>query len=67
MFQGELVNMKVLSRDEKLEGRATGSYRYCQLEGCPGLRIAVRWPDGKLTWPCDEGLTTNLKYQVKII
>jgi hypothetical protein len=37
-------------------GIATGGERSCQLEGCRGVRCAVRWPDGKLTWPCSAGI-----------
>lgn len=40
----------------KLRGVTTGGERYCTLEGCPGRRIAVRWPDGHLTWPCTKGM-----------
>jgi hypothetical protein len=47
---------KVLSRDSKLEGTPTGGSRPCQLEGCRGLRIAVRWPDKSITYPCTKGL-----------
>lgn len=39
-----------------LVGRTTGTARQCQLEGCRGLRIGVRWPDGHITWPCSKGL-----------
>jgi len=46
----------VLSRDGRARGRTTGSLRSCTLEGCRGLRIGVRWPDGRLTWPCSEGM-----------
>lgn len=37
-------------------GIATGNYRQCTLECCKGNRVDVRWPDGKLTRPCTEGL-----------
>ncbi len=38
------------------EGHTTGTFRACQLEGCTGTRVGVRWPDGKLTWPCTKGM-----------
>jgi len=41
---------------ETVAAEATGSTRYCALEGCNGDRIYVRWPDGKLTMPCSKGL-----------
>jgi hypothetical protein len=35
----------------------TGAHeRRCQMEGCNGLRISVRWADGKHTFPCSKGL-----------
>jgi hypothetical protein len=47
----------VLSRDGKEKGLATGGLRVCQMEGCGKLRMGVRWPDGRLTWPCMGGMT----------
>lgn len=49
----------VLSRDGHTEGKPTGGTRSCTLEGCRGNRIGVRWPDGKLTWPCSKGMSNN--------
>ncbi len=37
-------------------GVTTGGTRKCQMEGCLGRRYGVRWPDGKMTWPCSKGL-----------
>jgi hypothetical protein len=37
-------------------GVPTGGTRTCQMEGCRGLLVGVRWPDGKLTWPCTKGM-----------
>jgi len=51
---------KILSRpgDEPIiEGTVRGEGRPCrQVEGCCGRQVPVRWSDGKLTWPCTEGL-----------
>lgn len=47
---------KIWSRDAATQGELTGSRRQCQMEGCTGIRVATRWPDGKLTWPCTKGL-----------
>ena len=47
---------RVVSRDRQAVGLTTGGVRSCRLEGCLGLRIGVRWPDGKLTWPCSRGM-----------
>jgi hypothetical protein len=34
----------------------TGGTRLCPLAGCTGLRIYVRWPDNRVTYPCTKGL-----------
>ncbi len=47
---------KVLSRDGKQEGALTGGRRRCQLAGCNGIRVVVRWADNKVTYPCTKGL-----------
>ncbi len=47
----------VMSRDGKDVGRVTSATRSCQLEGCQGIRIGVRWSNGKRTFPCSKGLT----------
>jgi hypothetical protein len=49
----------VYSRDGKLCGVASGSEYPCQLEGCTGVRVSVRWDDGHRTFPCSKGLTTR--------
>jgi len=46
----------VRSRDGALKGRVTSWTRHCQLEGCSGRLIGVRWPDGTLTYPCSKGM-----------
>ncbi len=47
----------VRSKDGKRRGTVTRSFRRCQLDGCGGLRIRVRWSDGRVTWPCSAGMT----------
>lgn len=47
----------VTSRDRALVGKTTGTTTRCQLEGCRGTRVWVRWEDGRLSKPCDRGLT----------
>jgi hypothetical protein len=44
---------------EDVFGLTTGAVRECQLSGCRGVRVGVRWPDGKLTYPCSKGLTID--------
>ena len=46
----------VLGRDGKLEGKTTGAAYACQMDGCTGRRMGVRWPDGKITYPCSKGM-----------
>lgn len=50
-------NVWIYDRDGKQAGVPTGGQRHCKMEGCTGMRIRVRWPDGKITWPCSKGLT----------
>ena len=60
--------LEVISRDENEKGITTGGNYLCRLEGCTGLRLAVRWNDGKTTYPCTKGMYYNKhKKQWKII
>ena len=54
--------LPVISQGRKPETGITtgGSYR-CQLESCNGLRVAVRWPGGKITYPCTKGMAFSLQ------
>jgi hypothetical protein len=53
---------KILSRDKKIVGLATGASRPCPLEGCTGRRITVKWPRkarfsrSGITCPCTKGM-----------
>ncbi len=47
---------RVYTADANSYGLATGSTHLCRLEGCRGLRVSVRWPDGGHTYPCSAGL-----------
>ena len=47
-------------------GKPTGGTRYCTLEGCNGLRLGVRWPDGKITFPCLKGMHSVDEYTLQI-
>ena len=48
---------KILARKGcRMVGRSTGTFRPCTLEGCSGLRVGVRWRNGRLTWPCTGGM-----------
>lgn len=37
-------------------GTALAGVQSCRLESCGGVRIPVRWPDGKHTFPCSNGM-----------
>lgn len=48
----------VFPRDRAVgTGRLTGKKYPCQMQSCWGLRLATRWPDGKITYPCTRGMT----------
>ena len=49
----------IWSRDGKQAGVATGGQHLCRLHGCTGVRIAVRWPDGRHTFPCSKGIVAK--------
>ena len=49
----------VVSRDSELTGHTNRTYFRCCMEGCTGLRIAVKWPDGHWTYPCSRGMNYN--------
>jgi len=51
------VGLTVLSPNGVDGGTTTGGQYRCRLEGCGGMRIAVRWPDGRVTYPCTKGMT----------
>jgi hypothetical protein len=56
----EYVGLLVYGREgtdfENVAGIVTNT-SYCPLVGCGGLRLHVRWPDGKRTYPCSKGCT----------
>lgn len=56
-FQESAAEPRIYSADGATFGLKTGGARRCQMEGCRGESIAVRWQDGKLTYPCTMGLT----------
>lgn len=47
----------VIGREGKIRGQLTGGSRRCRLESCGGARLATRWEDGSLTYPCSKGMT----------
>lgn len=57
---------RVYSSDGTTFGFRTGGSRQCKCEGCIGLALAVRWQDGKLTYPCTKGMKSHVTgaYQI---
>ncbi len=39
----------------KKPGTVTGRRR-CTLEGCRGIQLSVKWPNGQRTFPCTDGM-----------
>jgi hypothetical protein len=54
----------VRSADGSVTGRVTGGTRPCRLAGCRGLQRAVRWPDGRLSYPCSMTPVTAETWQI---
>lgn len=52
-----LKDIVVYDRGRSEGGTTTGVTRPCRLSGCTGIRIGVRWLDGRLSWPCTKGMT----------
>lgn len=50
---------KVWNREHSEFGVPTQTVQKCRLDGCPSIRVGVRWPDGALTWPCMRGMDTS--------
>ncbi len=48
---------RVYNHAETEYGLTTGAAYPCQLEGCPGVRVVVRWPGRQYAHPCTRSLT----------
>ena len=55
-MKNERKGLSVLARTGRAIGRTTGGAYPCRLEGCLGQRVAVRWADGRVTYPCTRGM-----------
>lgn len=53
------VIAKVYSSDGTVVGINTTTGYRCRMEGCTGMRITVKWPDGNVTRPCTKGMFTR--------
>ena len=54
--RGTKVYSRKIKGKKQVVGTTTGMFHPCQLEGCRGLRVTVRWPSGHITHPCSHGL-----------
>ena len=46
----------MLNRDGTMRGEIRNLHsRPCNMEGCTGHRIHVRWPNNRSTYPCSKG------------
>ena len=54
--KGSLV---LARKPDRHRGRTTGGWRLCPSHGCTGIRMGVRWSDGKITWICSKSLKGN--------
>lgn len=53
------IGDRVVDRDGQETGTVVGMGFGCRMEGCRGSRIPTRWPDGKRTYPCTKGMTSE--------
>lgn len=68
-MRGDACGMKlpdfVRNTDGTETGVVTGVTKHCQMEGCTGVRLHVRWSgaSGKTrsTWPCSKGMKKTEK------
>lgn len=59
--------VKVFPRTDKFPGVTTGTFRRCQLEGCSGIRVGVKWGNNNITWPCSKSLELQPDSSFKIL
>jgi len=50
---------KIYSRDGTEEGIVLGETSRPCFEGCCGTRLAVRWEDKRITYPCSHGIVSR--------
>ncbi len=56
----------VYSLDGGVAGVAKSRGYRCQMEGCRGLRLVVKWPDGQTSRPCTKGMFTRPDGELQI-
>lgn len=61
-----MTNPTMWNREGTEAGKITGSTRACTLESCGGIRLGVKWQDGKTTWPCTKGVSERADRSLQI-
>lgn len=60
MYMNPKKGDKMIARGENEQtGEIRGQGRSCTMESCLGRKVSVRWTDGKLTYVCTEGLSSE--------
>ena len=59
--------IKTITDREGTEVGTVISSKRCTLSGCGAQCLGVRWPDGKLTWPCLKGMKQTGKDMMQIL
>ena len=54
--KGQKVYGRKIGKRKPPVGRTTGATRICRLAGCGGMRMVVKWEDGRVTYPCAKGM-----------
>ena len=54
--RGTKVYSRKIKGSKQTVGVTTGTFHACRLEGCPGLLVTVKWPNGHITRPCSKAL-----------
>jgi len=50
------IGKHIWCREGKDKGIITNCSSPCRLEGCNGIRLHVKWENGKRTYPCSMGV-----------
>ena len=66
-WTGKLCYGRRGTQYEHVAGTVMRGRRRCQLEGCGGTRIMVKWPDGHVRWPCSKGITEQESNALRIV
>ena len=53
-------NTIVWDKNKIDHGHFTRGGYSCKLQDCSGTRFGVRWQDGTITFPCSEGMNTDI-------